>query len=150
MVRCMTQAYLSLTLFCFQQPPIISRSKVTIHYINTKKMTSFRKIQYVNDTNQRMFFHHRTYMYFDVLKAFRNPSCLFMFYVIVLTVFLQEHLQAQCAYETVECSNRCGHSLRRKDLQQHLLRECTNRTTVCRHCKKPIPHAESEASRTFL
>ena len=44
------------------------------------------------------------------------------------------HLERGCGYVKVACSNKCGISERRKDVQQHMEKECPFRTYQCEHC----------------
>ena len=51
---------------------------------------------------------------------------------------LKEHLQIRldsgCSYIEVACSNNCGASLRQKDRQEHIEKECPFRIYQCEHC----------------
>ena len=48
---------------------------------------------------------------------------------------MEEHCGTGCGYVQVTCSNKCGvQSIKRKDLQFHLLQECLLRDHQCEHC----------------
>ena len=52
---------------------------------------------------------------------------------------LGDHLHSVkrgCNYVQVDCSNNCGVPVRRKDVQQHMEKECLLRTYRCEHCGK--------------
>ena len=46
---------------------------------------------------------------------------------------LENHL-ATCSFVYVECTNKCGVVLLRKDLQEHCQKTCPNRKVKCQHC----------------
>ena len=46
---------------------------------------------------------------------------------------LNSHL-GTCSFVTVTCTNTCGKSLLRKNLQTHCQQECPRRTVKCQHC----------------
>ncbi|XP_022792754.1 TNF receptor-associated factor 6-like [Stylophora pistillata] len=56
---------------------------------------------------------------------------------------LQEHL-IHCDFVDVWCSKTCGREMPRKDLKEHLEKECPNRTKPCINCKKDIKLNELE------
>ena len=47
---------------------------------------------------------------------------------------VENHLERGCSYVQVDCSNKCGVLVRRKDMQQHMKKECLLRTYRCEHC----------------
>lgn len=61
----------------------------------------------------------------------QNKGCTAIFTVSQLDSHLNE-----CSYTTVKCSNKCGHSVLRKDLSDHLTNECMNRLSTCIYCFK--------------
>ncbi|PFX24328.1 putative RNA-directed DNA polymerase from transposon BS [Stylophora pistillata] len=54
-----------------------------------------------------------------------------------------EHL-IHCDFVDVWCSKTCGREMPRKDLKEHLEKECPNRTKPCINCKKDIKLNELE------
>ncbi|PFX14515.1 TNF receptor-associated factor 6-like [Stylophora pistillata] len=56
---------------------------------------------------------------------------------------LQEHLNV-CDFIDVKCPKKCGREMQRKDLKEHLEKECPNRTLPCKHCKNEIMWNELE------
>ena len=44
------------------------------------------------------------------------------------------NLEKGCSFVQVDCSNNCGVLVRRKDMQQHMKKECQLRTYRCVHC----------------
>ncbi|CAH3106873.1 unnamed protein product [Pocillopora meandrina] len=56
---------------------------------------------------------------------------------------LEEHL-SNCDFVAVKCPKGCGKEMQRKDLKEHLEKECPNRTKPCKHRKKEIKWNELE------
>lgn len=57
---------------------------------------------------------------------------------LICCCVLQEHLQ-QCLFESVQCSNDgCGEQILRKDLKEHLSRQCKFREEMCQYCNKYV------------
>ena len=49
----------------------------------------------------------------------------------------------QCPYYPVECTNKCGkHTIKRKDLAQHLFAECPHTSVPCEFCSAQIKREE--------
>ena len=46
---------------------------------------------------------------------------------------LNDHLK-KCIYHAVECTNKCGRTVQRKKLEEHLKNDCPNRLQECPHC----------------
>lgn len=44
----------------------------------------------------------------------------------------------QCPCHPVECTNKCGKSIKRKDLEQHFSRECPLTSIPCEFCSIPV------------
>lgn len=49
---------------------------------------------------------------------------------------LKNHLTAAqgCSYEGIPCPNKCGETISRKDLKEHLTKNCIQRRVKCQHC----------------
>ena len=49
---------------------------------------------------------------------------------------LKNHLSAAqgCAYEGIPCPNKCGHTISRKDIKEHLGKQCIQRRVKCQYC----------------
>ena len=50
---------------------------------------------------------------------------------------LQAHLESDsgCGHVEVQCSNKCGAKMKRRDLKRHLGRQCPLRKIQCQHCR---------------
>ncbi|KAL9955369.1 hypothetical protein ACROYT_G036679 [Oculina patagonica] len=51
---------------------------------------------------------------------------------------LEEHLN-ECPFVEVDCPKGCKQKLKRKDLQQHLEKDCPLRTIPCKYCTEDVP-----------
>ena len=51
---------------------------------------------------------------------------------------------SNCDFVDVKCPKGCGREMQRKDLKEHLEKECPNRTIPCKHCKTEIKWNELE------
>ena len=49
---------------------------------------------------------------------------------------LKPHLNATqgCAYEGLSCANKCGQVLQRKDIKEHMMKNCPLRRVKCQYC----------------
>lgn len=50
---------------------------------------------------------------------------------------LEGHL-SDCPFVDIKCPKGCGKELQRKDLEEHLEKDCPNRTIPCKYCKEEI------------
>ena len=44
----------------------------------------------------------------------------------------------ECAFVDISCPKNCGKQMKKKDLAEHLKKECPNRTVPCDYCKEEI------------
>ena len=49
---------------------------------------------------------------------------------------------SQCPCHPVECTNKCGKSVKRKDLQEHISRKCPLTSIPCEFCSLPVLRGE--------
>ena len=76
-------------------------------------------------------------MYYIASKQLDNASACHGFSC------LQDHLSTSCQFEVVDCPNRCGTCVLRKDVSEHCEKECEHRMVVCAACKQRVPHADN-------
>ena len=53
----------------------------------------------------------------------------------MIFLMLKKHLD-QCPFVDVNCPNDCGKQMQKKDLQQHLEKDCPLRKVPCKYCKE--------------
>ncbi|KAL9955416.1 hypothetical protein ACROYT_G036739 [Oculina patagonica] len=56
---------------------------------------------------------------------------------------LQDHLK-ECPFVLVSCTNLCGKQIQRKDLQQHMEKECNLRKIPCEYCQNDVLWNDTE------
>ena len=44
----------------------------------------------------------------------------------------------ECPFVDISCPKNCGKQMKKKDLEEHLKKECPNRTVPCNFCKEEI------------
>ena len=54
-------------------------------------------------------------------------------------------IESGCPFEPVRCQNNCGESIKRKDMKNHLLEECSLRPSYCYYCPFSSTRAEVES-----
>ena len=68
------------------------------------------------------------------MQSFINMTILLEFFEHFV---LQEHIE-ECPFVDINCPKECGQQLQRKDLQQHLEKDCPLRTILCKYCKTDV------------
>ena len=44
----------------------------------------------------------------------------------------------ECEFVDISCPKECGKQMKKRDLEQHLEKECPNRTVQCDYCKEDV------------
>ncbi|XP_065070864.1 TNF receptor-associated factor 6-like isoform X2 [Rhopilema esculentum] len=66
-------------------------------------------------------------------RNFGDGKCQWKGRLLELTPHLRD-----CMYEVVPCTNACGQSLLKANLQKHLKEECLKRIETCTYCQKKV------------
>ena len=63
----------------------------------------------------------------------------------VAVMFIQKHLE-ECLYVDIECPNKCGVTLERKEMELHTSKECPKRKVTCEFCQGSVIHTDYKVS----